>query len=116
MEDIVTITLTRAGALEELCGGDPAVVRQLVNVFLRTFADDLASLENAVGAGERSTAAAFSHRMAGSALAVGAEGTAQRLKSFSGLMAEPGAHIDHAMWQALRQELARVLQEVSTFG
>jgi len=99
-----------------LCDNDRALASQLLDMFLRTFAEDLASLEHAIAGNNRPGTSRLAHKMAGSVLLFGATPTADRLRLISRQLSDGGAEIAHGDYEALHIDLVQILVEVRTIG
>lgn len=95
-------------------GGDPELVRELLGIFVRTFAADIERLNTAVQAQNIEQIRHLLHRTKGSLQILGANATVDMIEEISGSL---GSEIGVEQFQALHtlfQRFDAILQEAIT--
>jgi HPt (histidine-containing phosphotransfer) domain-containing protein len=108
----------RPGRLEEISGGDPALLVELLTGFTEAGAQALGRLEEALAAGDRIRLAGEAHGLCGICAMIGADDLAASCRHLEelGRQADPAEVVGRlarlrTAWEALRAELSGLLEE-----
>ncbi len=103
-------------ALEQLCGGDMAMAREIVELYLATNEEDVRTLDAAIAAGNAQAVKTASHRMKGAAQILGAAAVARLCQAIESAAADAAADwtfigAQHERLQIERNRLAQFMAQ-----
>jgi CheY-like chemotaxis protein/HPt (histidine-containing phosphotransfer) domain-containing protein len=105
----------RPEGLHASCGSDPAVIGDVLGVFLRETPSRIGRIEDALRSGHFDEVGQLAHAFAGGCLVVGAEGLAEALRALEAHGKEGDNEGAHSTFSALTIEWARLRTELLSY-